>query len=271
MPKKPKSSVFIGVHKQQRGDRWLARCVPARFSKVCHSEMEAAAHYTAVAKDTAVAKETWPDEKSLERLAETHNPWRGRPCPPRGWDRDGKRVIDIDHKHYALVDDCSPFTGLISATMPYLLFKDEQWFVQDGHAWMITTCGYDEDFEGWWFQYASMQELIFGGPCIHLNRCRLDNRIENLIPPELTHLATGTIKPSISERFARHRARLNDPLRRQFDAAMKEWLRWQDWEKNKRGGVWYGEQPSDPRKAEKFHRFRVLPENEIFEPDYGQS
>lgn len=253
-----KSSAFIGVHKQQRGDRWLAKCVRANFSKVCHSEMEAAAHYV------EVAKLTWPDEKSLDRLIETHNPWNGRPCPPRGWDRDGRRVIDIDHDHYALVDDSSPVTGQLSATMPYLMFKDEHWFVKDGHAWMINTCGYDEDFECWWFDYVTMQDVIFGGPCLHLNRDRLDNRLENLIAPEFGHLCTGKRmgrSSLISEGFAHHRARLNDPLNRQFDAAMKEWRRWQDWLKCP-VGVWYGEQPTDPRKLEKFHRFRGLPEEE---------
>ena len=169
-----KTSAFRGVHYQHQ-KRWVAGCRAANFTKVCHSEMEAVAHYT------AVAQTTWPDADSVQKLFEINNPWKGRPTPPKGWDGLGQRVIDIDRDYYAVVDCVDPTTGDPGPDSPYCLFKDYPWFVRDGHALAITACGYDDEWDGWWFEYVSMEEAIFGGPCVHRNGDKLDNRRKNLV------------------------------------------------------------------------------------------
>jgi hypothetical protein len=175
--KKPKTSVFNGVFNDKEKSRWIAVVRAARFHRRCRTEMEAAAHYNAVAalvwpEQHKVFPE-FPEEENKVRGYKRNKPHDGRPKRPVGRDLKGRRVIAIDKRYYAAVDE-----------RVYLALKDEMWFVREGHALRIVGCRLIEQAPWAEFVYQSMESIVFGGHCVHPNRHRLDNRRSNLISLE---------------------------------------------------------------------------------------
>ena len=233
--KRPKTSLFRGVSKDPNRNRWISLCRAAHFKKYFRSELEAAAHYN------AVARLMWPEDDRLGN--QVNNFWKIRTGPP--YNELGQRLIQIDQHHGAVIDD---------NTAVYTALKDMDWFIRDGRATVVARAELLTSSPWVSFTYKTLEELVKGGPCVHLNRKLLDCRRENLVLREDydPKIHGGHCAPCSPAGMARHRAELNSPRRIKFREKLALRLRWEAFQRGELGGFWQGEEPYDPRLEDEF-------------------
>lgn len=176
--KKIKTSKFRGVLHDVSTDSWCARVRGQGFHRRYQTEMEAVAHYN------AVAKKTWPTRVNPESGSPIwgtiiNSPWRGRPDPAIH-NVNGVPVIWTGRHTFTQVDEKT-----------YIDCKDYPWFIRDNEVMTVVRAqkvGTVKDFR-WEFDYCSLKEIVWkffkgdGAPASaieHVNYDPLDNRINNL-------------------------------------------------------------------------------------------
>jgi hypothetical protein len=234
------TSAFRGVHWDEPRQEWIAQIRSIGFKRRFPTEMEALAHYM------AASKLAWPDENTQAHLEAVNNVWDGRPNPPRAWNELGQRLIDIDH-HFATIVDDRP----TDPKSPYLLYKDQYWFVRDRHVLRVCWTGFIGDTRRVDFRYLPLAYYIFGGPCRHLNGDTLDNRRINLTnEPEPKVGKSHT--PLSPEGLREFRSRPRPTLQQRFAEAQSEWGRYRQVMAEDGGTTWLGEIPLDPLTMPEF-------------------
>ena len=202
--------------------------------------MEAAAHYA------AVAYLVWPDDESRFQLLAANAPWKGRPSNLPDWDRYGRRLINIDPTHRAIIDESQ-----------YLALKDHLWFMRGGYAMRIYNALLLNKKPWAMFSYIKMEYDVFGGLCVHLNGRRLDNRRCNLASlekvKEVELLRADRIRPLTPAALHQFGVGRHSKHREQFLAYWQRWLAFQDFRAG-RLKFWQGEHPQDPRTLPQYEQ-----------------
>jgi len=147
---------------------WIAAIRKVSIKRLCRTELEAVAHYN------AACKVLWPDRKlnDLTRIR-LGNFMVGR-----------EYVIDLTGGRYARVDQER------EAKYNYWNLQAIGWFYREG---VVQMCRYTGEAG---FQYCRLDELVFGGPCIHLDdnplNCHRGNlgAIDKADPPAMPGLIT---------------------------------------------------------------------------------
>lgn len=157
MPKKQKTSQYRGVHWSAGKGRWEMQIRNPPVRVFCETEWEAAAHYNAVIRALYPGRKLNPSIISQRGdLVMGRERWF--------WLVEGK---------YGRVDQ---FETKETPWCYWNLLKLE-WFLRKG---MIQTVAWDK--EAGKFVYRRMDELVYGGPCEHINGDPLDCRRSNLRP-----------------------------------------------------------------------------------------
>jgi hypothetical protein len=246
------SSVFRGVHWDSKTEGWRAQLRDAHFNRRFRSEMEAMAHYN------AVAKEVWPQKIAIIGTDKFNNPWDGRGESPIGWDHRGRRVIVIDRHFRTVVDENT-----------YQSFKDWAWFVRDNAVLFVGGCQLFRsppwvEFEYWRLDtmvlnhHRARQALPPVDDCIHINGHPLDNRICNLAAPDdNVQLVVGSA-PVTDEGLAQFKRWRNSPRRKRFQRQLSEFLEYERQMGPGGTGLWVGEVPTDPRLDPQWREFNDM-------------
>lgn len=167
--KKKVTSKYRGVHWSEKRGKWRVEVRREKFIKFCDTELEAAMLYN------AVAKRVWPGEYLNPTPVEEMGPFSIA---------DFGRAFWLAPETHVYVDQ---FRTSETPVFYESLAKSE-WFFLKGIA---CAANYDPDTRR--FTFLEMHDLVFGGPCIHLNGNTLDNRRINLSAQSVTQDEAITI------------------------------------------------------------------------------